>query len=301
LPGVTALSHRVGVGIATRDRWDDLALTLAHLRERGYAVLETVVIDDGSEPAMPTGFAERFPWAQFIRFEKSEGVCAQRNRLARLLTAPLILNIDDDSYPVAGDLAAACDWLEAHPAAFALSFQIMYKEETIPADYAPKAPFPVRDFMGGGALIKREVLLALGGYEDKFEFYLEEPEVCMRAMQAGYEVWGYPGVVVQHDVSPSRRDPFRRAELMLRKEVLMALMFFPFPWSYRRGLTAVPGFLYHHAEYRPYWRPMIAGAIKAWGDHFSGRFRRQRLTVAQFQQWRKVPIAPQVLDGLPSR
>jgi GT2 family glycosyltransferase len=295
---VTALSHRVGISIPTRDRWDDLEVTLTSLQERGYSTLETIVIDDGSSAPMPAGFAERFPWVRFIRSEKPEGACAQRNRIARLLTAPLILSLDDDSFPVAGSLEAACDWMDARPRVFSLSFQIVYRHETPPENFASRRPFPVRDFIGCAALLRREMYLALGGYEEKFIFFGEEPELCVRAMQRGFEVEGYPGFVIQHNVSPVRRDLGKRASLLIRRESLVALLFFPFPHSFRRVLLCVPGFLYRNPEFRPHWRALLVGLGQGIRDYFSGQFHRTRLTAAEFWAWKSVPIAPHVLMGL---
>ena len=38
----------LGIGITTKDRWDDLAVTLSELKMKGYEDSETIVIDDGS-------------------------------------------------------------------------------------------------------------------------------------------------------------------------------------------------------------------------------------------------------------
>ncbi len=296
---MTALSHRAGIGISTRDRWDDLDVTLTSLHEQGYSALETIVIDDGSVVPMPPGFAGRFPWARFIRSEKREGVCVQRNRVFRLLAAPLILSLDDDSFPVAGDLAAACSWMEERPHVFSLSFQIVHRDEKPPDNFATRAPFPVRDFIGCAALLRREIFLALHGYEEQFLFFGEEPELCLRALQAGHEMQGYPAFVVRHGVSPVHRYPAERAGLMIRRECLSALAYFPFPYqAVRRALFCVPGYLYRNPEFRPYWRSLLAGLWQGIRDYRSGRFPRTRLTTAEFLAWKSVPIAPHVLMGL---
>ncbi len=294
-----ALSRRVGISIPTRDRWDDLAVTLTELHRRGYSGLETIVIDDGSVVPMPAGFAERFPWVRFIRYDRPEGACIQRNRLARLLSAPLILSLDDDSFPVAGDLAAACDRIEQWPRVFALSFQIVFREDQVPDDFASRPPFPVRDFIGCAALIRRDVFLSLNGYEEKLVFYGEEPEICLRAMQEGYENEGYPAFVIQHNVSPVRRNLANRAELLLRRESLVALAFFPFPYSFRRALSCVPGYFFKNPDFRPYLRSMLVGLARGLGDYFSGGFPRKRLNRVEFAAWKSVPIAPSVLIGRP--
>jgi GT2 family glycosyltransferase len=292
-PGASAggLAHRVSIGITTRNRWDDLNLTLTRLHEAGYSALETVVIDDGSNPPRPADFDLRFPWVRFIRSDRPEGHLAQRNRLFRLLTTPLFLQLDDDSFPVAGDLATACDWLDAHPKVFALTFRIIFRDDQVPPGFATQPPFPVRDFIGCAALIKRAEFLALGGYEEKLGFYMEEVEFSMRALQHDYSVKAYPALVIRHNLSSSERNFRERARWMILNEIQVALMLFPFPYSYRRLLTCVPGFFVKRPEYRPYWREMIVGAFQAFRNHLAGHFRRQRLTLPQFWAWRKLPFA----------
>src|SRR5260221_12138329 len=46
-------SRQVVIGILSRDRWDELAITLSELRMRGYEDVETIVIDDGSPRRLP--------------------------------------------------------------------------------------------------------------------------------------------------------------------------------------------------------------------------------------------------------
>lgn len=296
---VTSLSQRVGISIPTRDRWDDLEVTLTHLHEQGYSSLETIVVDDGSVVPMPSGFPERFPWVRFIRFEKPQGPCVRRNRIAEFLTPPLILSLDDDSFPVAGSLEAACDWMEARPKVFSLSFQIVLRHESAPENFASRTPFPVRDFIGCASLLRREMFLALGGYEESFIFFGEEPELCVRALQQGFEMQGYPAFVIQHNVSPVHRDLAKRATLLIRRESLVALVYYPFPCqSFRRALSCMPGYLYRNPEFRPYWRPMTVGLWQGIGDYLSGRYRKPRMTSAEFWAWKSMPIAPHVLMGL---
>jgi GT2 family glycosyltransferase len=291
---MTDLAHRVSVAIPTKDRWDTLRFTLSKLEERGYAGLDTLVVDDGSATPMPADFTTRFPRVRFLRFEQSAGVCARRNLMARTLSTPFILSIDDDSFPVTGDLVAACDWLDARPKVLSLAFQICHQDHGPDPELTAKAPFPLRDFNGGGVLLKRDLVLALGGYEEKFLYYLEEGDLSMRALQARYEMWGYPAFVVKHNVAGANRNIPARVRSMLRKEALMALLYFPVPICYRRILTCVPGFLYRDDEMRPYWLQMIAGVIQGVGDYFSGRYKRRRLTPAEYRNWRNLPMASAV-------
>ena len=108
-------SPSIGIGITTKDRWEDLAVTLAVLKGEGLDCLETVIIDDGSRVPIPDELREKFSWVKFVRHEESKGLIVRRNELVDRLSTEFYLSLDDDSFPVAGDLEAAATWLREHP------------------------------------------------------------------------------------------------------------------------------------------------------------------------------------------
>lgn len=61
--------------------------------------------------------------------------------------------------------------------------------------------------MGANASYKREALVKIGYFDEFFEYFLEETDVCLRLLEAGYTV-DHTDVVVEHYVQPShnRRD-----------------------------------------------------------------------------------------------
>src|SRR5260221_12492601 len=58
-------SRQGGIGITSRDRWDELAITLPELRMRGYEDAETIVIDDGSRRRSPEKLRAASPKVRF--------------------------------------------------------------------------------------------------------------------------------------------------------------------------------------------------------------------------------------------
>ncbi|MDY6782549.1 MAG: glycosyltransferase [Cyanobacteriota bacterium] len=61
--------------------------------------------------------------------------------------------------------------------------------------------------MGANASYKREALVEIGGFDEFFEYFLEETDICLRLLEAGYET-RFLDVAVDHYVQPShnRRD-----------------------------------------------------------------------------------------------
>jgi hypothetical protein len=220
--------HQIGIGIPTKDRWDDLFVTLEKLEEFGLGNNETIVMDDVSREPTPQSLRDRFPRVRFERSEHSRSVTGQRNLLARLLKAPYFLQVDDDSFPVLGDLSEAAAWLEARGDAFALAFIVAEREQyAAELEALPREPFPCHYFVGCGALIKRELFLELGGYQEVLEYYCEEVELSLHARSRELFVYQYPGVAVRHYRSPVSRDKSYRWFLVIRNELLIAAFHYP--------------------------------------------------------------------------
>lgn len=55
------------------------------------------------------------------------------------------------------------------------------------------------DWVSGGAmLVRRELLVQLGGFDENFFFYFEDMDLCARVRELGYKVVYYPGILVKH-------------------------------------------------------------------------------------------------------
>jgi GT2 family glycosyltransferase len=286
------MCKEIGIGITTRNRWDDLTETLSRLPPelRGCQI---VVIDDGSSQPAPRDLASRFPWVQFERSEKSLGLIAQRNRLAQKLSAPFYLSLDDDSYPETGDLNAAVAWLSPRPDVIALAFRIQNGTSVAPegADLAP--PFPVRFYIGCAHLIRREAFLRLGGYREELEQMCEEFEFAVRAWKHGSSVYAYPGISVRHARSLVNRNAERLNRLLTRNDLWIAAWHYPFAYCVLSFLKRLPSQLLN-PTHRKYWRAVLSGYWAALCTLPTLLRKRAPLSWAQQRAWRLLP-PPSVL------
>jgi GT2 family glycosyltransferase len=286
----------IGVGIATQDRWDELAGTLSRLEENGlHRCDEVLVIDDGSAQPLPAAFRTRFPWVRFERSRQRLGYIAQRNRIARELTTALYLSLDDDSFIEQGDLATAAQWLEQRNDAVALCFSIvLYDEEAVvPA----AAPSPVRFYIGCAHLVKREFFLALGGYREELEHLCEEVQFCLAAVRRNLDIWHYPQVLVRHRPSHIGRNQPRAQRLLTRNDLYCAALYYPWPYFILSVLNCLPR-QFMRAEHRRYWRSVLAGFGEALVRLPRLWSARTPLSFAQMRRWRQ---AAHPLDVVMSR
>jgi GT2 family glycosyltransferase len=280
---------QIGIGITTKDRWEDLDETLSVLDSSGFSDLETIVVDDGSSRPAPTSLWQRFPWVRFERSKHSCGLIAQRNRLADMITSDYYLSLDDDSFPAAGDFGKAVEFLEAKSDAVGLAFSIVCRDEALPSSV--QLPAPVRYYIGCGHLLKRRLFLRLGGYADNW-IYGEEPEFCLRALHQGYRVYLYPAVVIRHNRTPVARNLSQTARYYIRNEALVGLRYFPFPYSVLRYLNTLPGIL-RNPEWNPQWPSLLRGWVEALWCSVRWRHLRHPLPLAQFRAWKRLSLPPQ--------
>jgi GT2 family glycosyltransferase len=281
----------LGIGITTRDRWDDLAVTLSELKTRGYEDVETIVIDDGSEQLLPQSLRAAFPKVRFERVNHSLGYVAQRNRLAQMLSATYYLSLDDDSFPVAGNINDAIIWLENHPTVAALALHIVQGNESIPRTETLGRPFPVQYYIGCAHLLRRRQFLELGGYLERLHHFAEENQFCLDALLQGFSTYAYPGVVVRHNRTAVARNSAKASHFYIRNQAILGLLYFPFPYSILRAVNCL--LLLRNPQWNLHPGRLLLGWLEAFVCAISWRKLRRPLSIAQFLAWKELPLPKQ--------
>jgi GT2 family glycosyltransferase len=115
-------------------------------------------------------------------------------------------SLDDDSWFLDGDeLAVAIAFLERHPKVAALAFDILSPDR--PGRKPRGAPSPTSLFIGCGHVLRLSVVKELGGYvEFPGAYGGEEKDLCLRAIDAGYQIVKIEGLHVWHDKTMRARD-----------------------------------------------------------------------------------------------
>lgn len=264
----------VTVGICTRDRQASLLRCLRSLRHAEGSIDRAIVFDDASAaPVEPAIRAELGDDARVtvLRDGGGAGVSAGRNRVAREARTPFILYLDDDAALLSGDsVLAALEVLRADASVAAVAFS---QSDEAGRLYPPGAqpsvatePALVRTFIGFAHMVRRDALLAAGGYREILQIMGEERELTLRLLDAGHRVVYLPGAPVAHLADPAGRDPRRFLHLTVRNDALSGLLNEPLPVAL--GML-VPRLL----RYFPMRRN--------WGGEDPGGFRRIVRALAQ--------------------
>ncbi len=218
------------VVIPTKNRKEILCETLASLLRQSVA-LEILVLDDGSTDGTADEVRQKFPGVRLLRDEQSRGPTVQRNRGAALATSAILLTIDDDvTMPSPHTVAQTLEAFD-HPRVGAVTIpfiNILQSPKTLSAAPSKDKIYAAYDFYGGMVAFRREAFLQVGGYEALYFMHVEEPDLSIRLLDAGYVVRLGVADALQHHESPIRN--LRRLhELGPRNHVLYAWQHVPTP------------------------------------------------------------------------
>ena len=222
----------VSVVIPTKNRRDILGETVASILQQSIE-LEIIVLDDGGSDGTPEMLRAQFPSVRVERFEKSQGPTLRRNQGAQLASGEFLFTIDDDcTLPHADTFArtvAAFD--DPRVGAVTIPFINVRKEDKSVITGAPDAarPYATFDYYGGMIAFRRALFLELGGYRTYYFMNVEEGDLAVRMLDAGYVVKLGTAPPLDHHESPVRSKG-RVNELGPRNSILYAWYNVPMPF-----------------------------------------------------------------------
>jgi len=213
---------RFSIVICTYNRAYSLKATLKSLRYLRSHDFEVIVVNGPSTDATDELLAS---YGDSIR----TGVCRERNlSVSRnigiaMARGDIIALLDDDAVPDEywlRDLGAGYDAPDIAGVGGIVYDHTGYRQqytycssdrlgnplfdETRPmTDYCyPGAPsFPY--LQGTNASFRRDVMMEIGGFDEEFDYHLDETDVCLRIIDAGYRLRQIPGGWVYHRSLPS--------------------------------------------------------------------------------------------------
>lgn len=87
------LEQLVSIGIATKNRWQDLKITLDKINQAGLGALPTLILDDASTSPAPADL-QQFSLQNLTikQFQESRGCIVRRNQLAQMMATKYYLS-----------------------------------------------------------------------------------------------------------------------------------------------------------------------------------------------------------------
>ncbi|MEC4814630.1 MAG: glycosyltransferase family 2 protein [Scytonema sp. PMC 1069.18] len=225
----TSLSLSISIIVCTSDRPIFLKKALKSLELISYQNFEVIVIDASSTPETQE-FVRSFSQTTRLRLKflnvERKNISYSRNLGIKLASGSIVAFFDDDAIPPSkwvdellatyaryGDKCAAVggrvrDLTRPHyPLQFRRGITNIFSETIAirpvdAADYNQPNGFWFNGLMGTNSSFRKDLLEKINGYDEFFDYFLDETDVCLRLIQAGYEVH-YADVTVDHYPQPS--------------------------------------------------------------------------------------------------
>lgn len=215
----------ISIVVNTNGRAKSLAHTLNSFRWLDYPDFEVCVVcgptEDGTREMVRDRAARGdLKYAECDLFNLS----ASRNIGIRMASGDIVAFIDDDAVPEP-------EWLSQLAPAFSdpsvgavggvtydhtgYTFQAQFilcdrfgDAQLYPADPgAADHSFPYSrrypSLMGTNSAFRRSAIVEIGGFDEEFEYYLDETDVCCRIVDAGHRIVELPNAAVHHKFLPS--------------------------------------------------------------------------------------------------
>jgi glycosyltransferase involved in cell wall biosynthesis/GT2 family glycosyltransferase len=209
--------------INTLNRGAELHKTLDSLRWLTYPGQFEVVVVNG--PSTDDSHAVIAAWSQQVR----AGRCApanlsvSRNIGICMAQGDIVAFIDDDAIPepewltqlaeaYADPMVGAAGGLVFNHTGYDFQYRYGVVDRFGNADLAMAGPAPHLSFpnserfphlLGCNCSFRRCALLEVGGFDEEYEYFLDETDVCLRIVDAGYLIAQLPCAYVHHKYAPS--------------------------------------------------------------------------------------------------
>lgn len=203
---------------------------LASLRRLDYPAYSITLVDNGSHNGSLERLIAHFPDIPVICHHQNLGFAggvnpAIRHALEEGADAVMLLNNDAtlspdalrrmvqtlERYPQIGILSAAVVRAD-RPEILAGVGAVVGRYWTTPIAWnehvtslSPDVPISIPTAFGCALLIRRAVFERIGLFDERYFFYYEDTDFCLRARAAGFEIAYLPGAMVYHAVSSSTR------------------------------------------------------------------------------------------------
>jgi GT2 family glycosyltransferase len=230
--------------------WNTKSLTTACLRSLpdGAAALswDVWVVDNASHDGSVAAIRDEFPAAHVIANTANVGFAAANNQGIRACAGRYLLLLNSDTVVAPGALAGLVAFADAHPRAGVIGPRLVNPDGSFQSGPTPFPSlwtellsvtgigrrllyrgYPSRsaaastraqatDYVVGACMLaRREAVDAVGGLDEGYFMYSEEPDWCWRMRTAGWETWYTPDQVVTHFGGQSTRQ--------VREAMLVAL------------------------------------------------------------------------------
>ncbi len=219
---------KISVIINTNGRCASLMKTVAALEQQFYLEFELCIVV-GPVADGTTEFAKDLADRRGakVAFCPEANISMSRNIGIQKAAGELVAFLDDDALPEPVWLeqlaplfeqprVAGVSGLVFHPDSREIQFRYSFCDRFGTADHVPTSAssphaYPLSPrfphVMGANCIFSRAALVAVGGFDEEYEYYLDEADLCCRLVDAGYDIAHADWAPVHHKyLSGATRD-----------------------------------------------------------------------------------------------
>ncbi|MBY0522123.1 MAG: glycosyltransferase family 2 protein [Gemmataceae bacterium] len=231
---------RLSIVIPSYNRPDLLRACLASVQQHAPVGTEVIVVDDGSPDAVIGRTAVDFAGVRVIPLARRSGFCVAANAGLRAAQGEIVELLNDDT-EVAADWAGPALALFADPGVAAVAPLVLDRRAKEPhidsagdryylggiaakrghgEPLTPEYLRPCRVFgaSGSSAFYRRDVVIHVGAFPERFGAYFEDVDLAFRLHRAGYTVRFEPASRVFHHGAASHGQGRKLIEQQSRNE-----------------------------------------------------------------------------------
>lgn len=211
---------------------------------------EIIVVDNNSVDGTYDQVRARFPEVLTIRNPENQGFARACNRGAKEAKGSYLLFLNSDTEPQQGTFEKLVEWMQNHPQTgvvgpelvgpgqklmqMSWSWHPLHGGEFFNRFFAPqnlglshfkqqlirflqKTPKRVPFVCGACLMIRRDLFKQLSGFDESFELYFEDADLCMRCTEAGWQVNFVPASKIVHHIGQSTRGRWNMSSLIYQQ------------------------------------------------------------------------------------
>lgn len=183
---------------------------------------EIIIIDNASTDGTGDLVKGSFPGAGYVRNDHNRGFAASVNQAAALARGRYILLLNSDTLLIEGEIAKMIAGAGQIADLAVMGPQLVYEDlsvqrsvaaipglaaELLPGSHPVNHSGPdsgratfrdVESLIGAAIMIRKDAFDDLNGFDERFFFFLEETDFCLRARLKGYRVVFFPAARIVH-------------------------------------------------------------------------------------------------------
>jgi GT2 family glycosyltransferase len=216
--GTPGRTHAVAVVVLTQaNRPAELARALASVHAQHGVDAQLVLVVNGALPqdAARLVLPELRPVDRLVVLEENAGIPGGRNIGAATADARVLFFLDDDAELLGPDvLAQVVARFDADAGLGAMALRLVDEQGRSQRRHVPRLgarsatrPGPVTHFIGAACVVRSEAFAALGGFDPRFFYAMEESDLSWRLMDAGWSLWYSADLLAFHPRTTPSRHP----------------------------------------------------------------------------------------------